>query len=601
MKPNIRTIAGILSFIVATQAVAITDSVGVITKLKNGGATEENVKLEKIDAKTMRLRIPFKKHSRGKWLQIDYIDIVNPDAIATKGEKGYWVLSDGRMGKFTHDNGLIVEPRNPLQMFGFKKGDEAFAAIIKGLKYEFVMVLEVKNGKYKLFPRFKIADIGMPIYEDLVIDFVYFGGTDANYSSMGRAYRDYQLGRGEVVPLKERIKSNPQLRYSVDSIVTKFTMAGSMYESMWGKFRGYHWKDVETPNPRIIRNFDSVMDAMKKLKSLGVEKTDVIITNWNLRIEGFSPIYGTAAAELGGNAKCREFNALGKKLGYQTIPHIMHTENYTVSPAFNKSELALQKDGSYIHYEGLGGEAYRPCWHQVYYKQVLKEYTDMQQLGFTSGVHIDVTTAISPYRCFDISHFCTLNDTAFYMNQVGLLSDAFFGSFGSEGPCDQVANTFDYALYVSAYPKYLGRESPLITRLIPIWQIAYHGIILSNPFASTIDYNCRTRTQKSSWSTSFTPETRRLKLYEFGGRPTYYWHLDNEKNFPDVKTGYDEYQKSKYLQLEFMDFHDEIAPDVFLTRYSDGSEIVTNYTKKDFKYKKGVVRPMDYALFKPAK
>ena len=78
MKPNIRTIAGILSFIVATQAVAITDSVGVITKLKNGGATEENVKLEKIDAKTMRLRIPFKKHSRGKWLQIDYIDIVNP-------------------------------------------------------------------------------------------------------------------------------------------------------------------------------------------------------------------------------------------------------------------------------------------------------------------------------------------------------------------------------------------------------------------------------------------------------------------------------------------------------------------------------------------
>lgn len=117
-------------------------------------------------------------------------------------------------------------------MFGFKKGDEAFAAIIKGLKYEFVMVLEVKNGKYKLFPRFKIADIGMPIYEDLVIDFVYFGGTDANYSSMGRAYRDYQLGRGEVVLLKERIKSNPQLRYSVDSIVTKFTMAGSMYESM---------------------------------------------------------------------------------------------------------------------------------------------------------------------------------------------------------------------------------------------------------------------------------------------------------------------------------------------------------------------------------
>ena len=294
MRLKTLTIAGMLSFLAATYAAAATDSVNVITKWKDGKSTEESIKLEKIDANTARLRIPYKKRSRNSWMRIEHIDIVNPDAIATKGEKGYWVLSDGRMGEFTHDNGSIIEPRNPMQMFGFKKGDEAFVAIIKGLKYEFSMILTVKNGEYKLFPRFGIGQIGMPIYEDLVIDFVYFKGADANYSSMGRAYRDYQLGRGEVVPLKERIKSNPQLRYSVDSIVTKFTMAGSMYESMWGKFRGYHWKDVETPNPRIIRNFDSVMDAMKKLKSLGVEKTDVIVTNWNLRIEGFSPIYGTA-------------------------------------------------------------------------------------------------------------------------------------------------------------------------------------------------------------------------------------------------------------------------------------------------------------------
>ena len=49
-----------------------------------------------------------------------------------------------------------------------------------------------------------------------------------------------------------------------------------------------------------------------------------------------------------------------------------------------------------------------------------------------------------------------------------------------------------------------------------------------------------------------------------------------------------------------MDFHDEIAPDVFVTRYSDGSRIVTNYTDKPFNYKnRGVVPAMEYKLFTP--
>jgi hypothetical protein len=41
----------------------------------------------------------------------------------------------------------------------------------------------------------------------------------------------------------------------------------------------------------------------------------------------------------------------------------------------------------------------------------------------------------------------------------------------------------------------------------------------------------------------------------------------------------------KHLQYEFMDFHDEIAKDVFLTRYSDGSEVVSNYSGKAFRCK----------------
>ena len=71
---------------------------------------------------------------------------------------------------------------------------------------------------------------------------------------------------------------------------------------------------------------------------------------------------------------------------------------------------------------------------------------------------------------------------------IGEKCRKYFGGFGSEGPCDHVAKTLDYALYVWAYPNWVGGENPLVDRLVPIWQIAYHGIILSIPYYSTIDY-----------------------------------------------------------------------------------------------------------------
>ena len=50
-----------------------------------------------------------------------------------------------------------------------------------------------------------------------------------------------------------------------------------------------------------------------------------------------------------------------------------------------------------------------------------------------------------------------------------------------------------------------------------------------------------------------------------------------------------------------MEYHDEIAPDVFITKYSDGSEMVSNYTDKPYKYKGKDVKPLDYVLYKATK
>ena len=577
-------------------------SAKVIRTFTDGKTSEEILKLEKLNGSTYRLQIPVAKigtRSWKKWKDVEHIDIKLTDASANKGDDGYWVLADGRMGLFNHDKGIIKERRNPMPLYGVKKGESAFVGIVKGLKYEFSMLVEVKDGKYEIFPRFHIKEINTKPYEDIIIDFTYFKGDKANYSSMGKAYRKYQLKRGEVRPLKERIIGNPRLKYTAESIYMKFQMATFMREDETKQNRGEHWKVEDDLPIQKFRDFENMKSTLKKLKDLGIKKADIVLTNWNWRSNGRNPICSVAESELGGNLGCKELNALGKELGFQVIPHILHTEFYTISPAFDKNDIATNPDGTYKGIMGMGGMGFTPCFKQVYHKHILENYDRMKALGFDAPIHIDVTSAITPYNCFCIDHFATRKDTAEYMNKVGMLSDAFFGGFTSEGPCDHVANTLDYALYVSAYPSYLGKDNPLLERHVPIWQIVYHGIILSNPFASTIDYNCRTRPAKGWGPTnSFTPETRRIKCAEFGGRLSYYWNLTNDANFPDVKEAYDEYMQRAYLQYEFMEYHGELSKDVYVTRYSDGSEIVSNYSDKPFKYKGKLVKSLDYMLLK---
>lgn len=192
-----------------------------------------------------------------------YVDFIHDDASAKKGDDGYWVLAEGFFGKFTRDDGFYELRRNKIPIYGVKKGDEAFVAIVKGLRWEYSSCVKVADGKYTIFPRFHISQIGMPIYEDIVIDFTYFKGENADYSAMGRAYRDYQLSRGEVLPLKERIKGNPRLAYSVDSPFLKFRMASFMRECETGLNRGFHWDNNDAPqysNPPQFRQYDGYFE-----------------------------------------------------------------------------------------------------------------------------------------------------------------------------------------------------------------------------------------------------------------------------------------------------------------------------------------------------
>ena len=71
-----------------------------------------------------------------------------------------------------------------------------------------------------------------------------------------------------------------------------------------------------------------------------------------------------------------------------------------------------------------------------------------------------------------------------------------------------------------------------------------------------------------------------------------------EKGARQVKSAYDDYQPLKYLQTQFMDKHEQLAPDVYRVTYSGGDSMIFNYAETDYDYDGHVVPAHDYILVK---
>ena len=548
------------------------------------------VKFRKLAENTYRIRIA-KEDIKKDWRQLR---ISTPLTQARKGEDGYWFGPDGRLGYFTEDGHRMLMRVNPIPVFGIKKGKKAVFVQIRGLRHDYALQVDALNGKYEVYPRFLFSDDFVP-YEDLSVDYKIFEGSEANYSAMARSYRKEQLDSGRVLPLKLRAKGNPELAYTAESIFIKILMGAK------GNGKRIEHQTPETePELRVLKTFDDISRIMEKLRAAGIDKAHICLTGWNTGgHDGRYPTIFPPEKSMGGYGALARMMKKAKELGYHVSGHVCHDDAYTVSADFDMADIS-KKRGGQARVGGIasGGLAYKMCYRQYFSKYLEKEVKAMKSAGFNGGYHVDVTSAIVPRPCFDKNHLCTSEETSCYMNKIGERLKKDFGMFSSEGPMDNLASNLDNALYV-AMPPNNSLNTPLVHRFVPFWQIVYHGIIISNPFYATIDYNYKkTKAHEFPISKALGGKSeRRLILCEFGGRPSYYNEFD-DNNLSPVKEAFDEFQKLKYLQYEFIDEHKKIAEDVYVTTYSDGSKIIANHSKKDFSYCGKLVKAKDYALFK---
>ena len=531
---------------------------------------------------------------------------------ARTGEEGWWVLPDGRYGTFTRTDGVCdtIAGRMPMPFAGFSSPRGCWMAIFRGLPFDGSFCIRATNGVYTLVSRFKTSGLPRPAEEDGVVDFLPMP-KGATYADLARRYRSWKLADKSVRPLAERARERPTLAYTAESIFVRVKHGYKCLNTDEKSKAQWEWQTPTNEPPiKCLISFDQFRDIMRRMKEAGIDKAEVCTVGGTAGgFDGRFPDVLPIPEEFGGERKLREAIAYGQSVGYQMVAHFATTAMLPCSRRWDTNDICRTVGGELLQ-SGVvaGGRTFRLCPRAYIDKYIGPDWQTFRDLGLRGTHHIDVISCMSPYPCFCPRHPLTRRESAACMREIGRRSQETFGGFGSESGFDWVAPVLDFALYASWFPGIRGRDdSPLVERVVPLWQLVYHGIVVSNPFYATIDaYIDRPQGQTGLSDDPFgrfsylrDTQDRILKVHEFGGRPVFYY--TRYEDVTPLKRAYDDYRKFAYLQYFFMNDHRALTKDVYLTRYSNGHETVANYGAVPFPWKGRKVAAKSIEIFKPTK
>ncbi len=525
---------------------------------------------------------------------VDYIEVPIMDEELKAGEEGFFLLQsrDTGIGYFTEREDT-AEGFWPAKMafYGVKHGEKCVVPIVTGMYTDLLQSFQVKDNVYILNMRFDISNKAP--YENIKIEFHVFNNADATYVDFAKIYRNHQLKNG-FKTLKER--DTEVLSYMKDSANIRIRMG---------------WKPVpveiteqtlETEPPmHVACTFRDVIQLMEEYHKIGIKKAEFCLVGWNVRgHDGRWPQIFPVEESLGGEAELKNLISRAKELGYLVTCHTSSTDAYSIANNFRLGDIIENRDRSLsvqaVHW--AGGRTYNICSEKAY-EMAMTDLPQVAELGFRGMHYIDVVTAVPARECNHPIHPVNKREWTEYYNKIFAKCKELFGAIGSEGSFDHAMRECDSVLYAS-FSDYADKaqfEQTLLSESIPLWQLVYHGIVFSNPYAKTI--NVMAIEEKEDL----------LKCIEYGGRPQLYYYAsfvnkangnwigrgdlhchtqeEIEESAKIAKTTEEVFSPLSYLQYELMEDHKKLSDGVYETTYADGSVVLVDYCKKTYTLKKG--------------
>lgn len=511
-----------------------------------------------------------------------------------EGDEGYFVIpqstqdEDCMLTRFAgHRDGDSYVGYTPFfQMFGVRHEKKSYLAAFTGFVYNCHIVAEKKDGCYYIYPHFVLSKGRVP-YEPLSVTYYELSYAEADYSGIARAYRHYLLTYGGCRAIADR--ENEILRYAKESMYVRVRMG---------------WKEVPSPIAEqtaeneppmhVACDFDRVGELMDAFHARGIDKAEFCLVGWNISgHDGRWPQALPVDERLGGEKKLRDLIAHAKELGYHITCHTNSGDAYSISEGFTEDWLQRDEKGNTVATEGwfwAGGRAYQLCPRKAW-ELAERILPQVAELGFYGLHYIDVIGLHPLKECYAPDHPLTYKDTREYYHGISALAKKLFGGYSSEGAREHFCDALDYALYIT-FHDYKDPDAlhPFGDERIPLWQLVYHGIVLSNPYTATVNAPVKGREAE-------------LKLYEYGGRPSLYYYsrfvTEKEDNMINDWMGkadfvmttdeelnatadlaarlYHEYKPMARLQSLFMDKHEKLSDTVCRVTYSDGTIVTVDY------------------------
>ena len=527
---------------------------------------------------------------------LNYSDVMSIDFPMNEseidaGSDGFYLISgtssecrESSIGYFREREDLVHENRlQHMPVFGLKTSDTCFLEITTGMQYDSFVVIEIKENKYNFYLRFLLD--GETPYEKISFELHKLSGKDTTYSGMGREYRKFQLTNG-FKTIRE--KNDDELNFCAESMLIRIR---------------HGWKPVpcsvfeqtpETEPPmHVACTFEQVIKIMREYKKKGIEKADFSLVGWNIKgHDGRWPQILPAEESLGGNEGLGELISVAKELGYKITCHTNSTDAYTIANNFDKNDLVINKKGEYYWRDAYwaGGKAYQIC-PECSLRLAKETLPAVKELGFSGTHYIDVITSVMPYTCYSSLHPLNKKQAVEKWNELFSYAKDLFGGISCENACDHTMKDCNFVLYVSFFngelPKYVDES-------VPFWQIVYHGIVVSNPHATTVNAIA-------------SGKEKILKTIEYGGRPVIYYYskfVNDGKNWISDKDfladnddqiertsslaaeEYKIFAPLAHLQYEFMEEHEKLSQNVYRTTYSDGTKVTVDYNKLTYEIAK---------------
>jgi hypothetical protein len=271
------------------------------------------------------------------------------------------------------------------------------------------------------------------------------------------------------------------------------------------------------------------------------------------------------------------------------VAHDCYYDAYRISEDWSEEYLRKEHDGQ-LRKGGAwgGGQSYNICLDRAYELFARRDLPRTRALGFQGLHYSDVLSIIGPRPCYDPKHPQTRRQDAEAATRILALAQKTFGGAQSEGSLDFTAPAMDRLLYVDCDKWLPLLKRPYADTLVPLYETVYHGVLLYSLSTDTVN--------------SQSGEDAYLRTLEYGAMPLAYFYghflLDASKNWlgkrdyryddaaglkqivAALRRVYDDVERLKHLQMEFIEGHRQLADAVFETTYSNGQRVVVNYREQ---------------------